>query len=133
MQAAKTAKTAKSCITTQHFLLQAEYTRTRRIRVTICNVPANLPGNVVASFLSAYGKMEYVAQLRVTAGTAHEDNMFQLCLNKEGFQAIPDTINYQDKQTMVAVEGKQPHRWNCKQLGHLTKVCPQKASMETAC
>ena len=31
---------------------------------------------------------------------------------------------------MVVVEGKQMHCWNCKQLGHLAKACPQKAPKE---
>ena len=46
---------------------------TWRIRVTvcICNVPVNLP-EVVAS-LSAYSRVEEMAQLHATAGTAHGD------------------------------------------------------------
>ena len=42
------AKLAESCVNTKFFRLQSEYMGTRRIRVTVCNVPANPPGEVVA-------------------------------------------------------------------------------------
>ena len=48
------AKLAESCITTEFFRLQPEYMGTRRIRVTVCNVPDYLP-RVVISYLSAFG------------------------------------------------------------------------------
>ena len=107
---------AESYITTKFFQLHPEYMGTRRILVTICNVPANLPGDVIAPFLSAYGKLEDMEQLRATAGTAHIDYVFRLCLNREGFQAIPDTIHYRDRQMIVMIEGRWSHSWNCKQL-----------------
>ena len=46
----------------------------------------------MASFLSAYGHVGDIAQLRAAAGAAHADYAFQVCLDWEGFQAIPDTI-----------------------------------------
>ena len=64
------AMLAESCITTKFFRLQSEYRGNRRIRVTVCNVPANLP-EVVASYLSAFGRVEEMMHLRATAGTAH--------------------------------------------------------------
>ena len=77
------ARTAATNIMTKNFHLQPEYMGTLRVRVTICNVPAFLTGEVPASFLSAYGR--------------------------------------------VANDGYcRPHCWNCKQLGHIVKFCPQK-------
>ena len=49
-------RTAATNITTKHFRLQPEYMGTRRVRVTICNVLAFLTGEVLESFLSAYGR-----------------------------------------------------------------------------
>ena len=43
------AKLAESWINTKFFQLQPEYMGTRRIHVMICNVSANLPGEVVVS------------------------------------------------------------------------------------
>ena len=69
-----------------------------------------------------------MAQLRATAGTAHGDYAFWLCLDKKGFQAIPDTLYFRDRQMMVVVEGRRSHCWNCKHIGHFAKICPQKAA-----
>ena len=118
------AKLVESCINTKFFSLQPEYMGTRRIRVTVRNVPANLPGKVVASYLSAFGWVEEMMQPCATAETAHGDYTFRLCLDREGFQAISDTLYFRDRQMMVVVEGRRPRCRNCKQVGHLTKVCP---------
>ena len=74
------AKLAKSCINTKFFQFQPENVGTRRIRVTVCNVPVNLPVEVVASYLSTFGRVEEIIQLRATAGTARGDYTFRLCL-----------------------------------------------------
>ena len=31
----------------------------------------------------------------------------------------------------VVVEGRKPQCWNCKQLGHFSKSCPQKTTTKT--
>ena len=119
-------------MTTKFFRLQPEYMGTRRIRVTVCNAPANLTGDVMASFLRSNGKVQDVTQLCAATGTAHRDYVLYICLNQEGFQSIADTIYSRDRQIMVVVvvEGRRPHCWNCKQLGNLAKACPQKAPKE---
>ena len=86
------AKLASSHITTKFFRRQPEYLRTRRIRVTVCNVPAFITGEVLAAFLSAFGCVEEINLLRLAAGTAYGDYMFRLCLIREGFQDIPEII-----------------------------------------
>ena len=91
------AKLAESGITTKFFRLQPEYMGARRIRVTVCNVPANLTEDVVASFLSSYGKVEDVTQVRAATGAARWDYVFRICLNWEDFQSIPNTINSRDR------------------------------------
>ena len=118
------AKGAASNITTKFFRLQVEYMGTRRIRVTVCNVPAFIPGEVLASFLSAYGCVEEIILLRSTAGTAYKDYTFRLCLTRKGFQAIPETIISRERQMMV--ECRRPRCWGCKRLSHFAKFCPQK-------
>ena len=113
---------------------------TRRIRLTLCNVPANLPREVVASYLSAFGRVEEMTQLRAfgqveemtqlraISGATHADYTFRLCLGREGFQAIPDPLYFRYRQMLAVVKSKRPRCWNCKQVGHLAKVCPQKAA-----
>ena len=76
------AKTAESDITTKHFRLQPEYKGTRRLRVTVCNVPAIITGEVLAAYLSAYGNIEEFNLLRSPAGTAYRDYAFRLCLKR---------------------------------------------------
>ena len=120
------AKTAESDITTKHFRLQPEYKGTRRLRVTVCNVPAIITGEVLAAYLSAYGNVEEFNLLRSPAGTAYGDYAFRLCLTRDGFKAIPETLICGDRQMMVMVEGRRPRCWGCKQIGHIAKFCPQR-------
>ena len=120
------AKVASNNIMTKFFRLQPEYLGTRRIRVTICNVPAFITGEVLAAFLSAFGRVEEINLLRSTAGTAYGDYVFRMCLSREGFQTIPEIIISRGRQMMVIVEGRRPRCWSCKQLGHISKFCPQK-------
>ena len=119
------AKVASSNIITKFFRLQPEYLGTRRIRVTICNVPAFIT-EVLAAYLSAFGRVEEINLLRSTAGTADGDYVFRMCLTREGFQTIPEIIVSRERQMMVMVEGRRPRCWSCKQLGHISKFCPQK-------
>ena len=98
------AKTAEKDIITKHFRLQPEYKGTRRLRVTVCNVPAIITGEVLAAYLSAYGQVEDFNLLRSPAGTL-------VC---------------GDRQMIVMVEGRRPRCWGCKQIGHIAKFCPQR-------
>ena len=86
------AKLAANNITTKYFRLQPEYRGTRRLRVTICNVPAHITGEVLAAYLSSYGQVEEFNLLRSPAGTAYGDYAFQLCLTRDGFKAIPEIL-----------------------------------------
>ena len=79
------AKVATNNITTKFFRLQPEYMGTRRIRVTVYNVPAFITGEVLASFLGAYGRVEEVNLLRSAAGTAYGEYMFRLRLTRKNF------------------------------------------------
>ena len=126
------AKTARTNIMTKNFRLQPEYKGTRRLRVTISNVPAHLTGEVLASYLSAFGEVEEFNLLRSPAGTAYGDYTFRLCLTRDGFKAIPETLISGDRQMIVMVEGRRPRCWECKQVGHIVKFCPQKAEGSTA-
>ena len=120
------AKVAESDVITKNFRLQPEYKGTRRLRVTVCNVPAIITGEVLAAYLSAYGHVEEFNLLRSPAGTACGDYAFRLCLTRDGFKAIPETLICGDRQMMVMVEGRCPRCWGCKQIGHIAKFCPQR-------
>ena len=120
------AKVAESDVITKNFRLQPEYKGARRLRVTVCNVPAIITGEVLAAFLSAYGHVEEFNLLRSPAGTAYGDYAFRLCLTRDGFKAIPETLICGDRQMMVMVEGRRPRCWGCKQIGHIAKFCPQR-------
>ena len=58
--------------------------------------------------------------------------IMNMCLNREGFQAIPHIIAYKDQNMMVVVEGRRPLYWACKQIGHFARSCPQKTTKPTA-
>ena len=125
------AKAAESDIITKNFRLQPEYKGTRRLCFTACNVPAIITGEVLAAYLSAYGQVEEFNLLRSPAGTAYGDYAFRLCLTRDGFKAIPETLISRDRQMMVVVEGRCPRCWGCKQIGHFAKFCPPRKPKPT--
>ena len=92
----------------------------------VCNVPAIITGEVLAAYLSAFGQVDEYNLLRSPAGTAYGDYAFRLFLTKDGFKAIPETLVCGDRQMLVMVEGRRPRCWVCKQIGHITKFCPQR-------
>ena len=122
-------KLAGNNVTSEHFRLQPEYMGYIRIKVTVCNVPIQLSGDVIAAYLTEYGDVQDVAKAKSTNGTAHGDHYFTMCLNRTGFQSIPHTIEYENQTMMMVVEGKKKKQcWNCKQLGYFSRTCPQKTT-----
>ena len=103
----------------------------RRIKITVCNVPIALNEEVLVAYLIKYGNIEAIDKAKSTNGTAHGDYVFTMCLDRGGFTAIPHTISYEDRAMTVVVEGRKPQCWNCKQLGHFSKSCPQKTTKTT--
>ena len=90
-------------------------------------VPKNLPSDYFASFLSIYGQVEEAVSLRGGSGMANGDYAFTLCLKREGFQAILDTIQFRNLKLLMVVEGRRANCWLCCQPWHLDKDCPDKA------
>ena len=88
----------------------------------MCNVPAYFTGEVLASFLNAFGRVEEI-NLGSAARSAYGDYTFRLCLTR-----IPEVIVSRERQIMVVVEGRRPRRWGSKQLGHIAKFCPGKTN-----
>ena len=77
------SKLAGNNITTKYFQLQ--YKGKQTIRVTVCNVPIQLNGDVLAAYLSKYGSVAAVTPLKAFDGTAHGDYILTVSLDKEGF------------------------------------------------
>ena len=103
----------------------------RRIKITACNVPIALNEEVLAAHLIKYGNIENIEKAKSTNGTAHGDCVFTMCLDRGGFTAIPHVVQYEDRDMTVVVEDRKPQCWNCKQLGHFSKSCPQKTTKTT--
>ena len=100
----------------------------RRIRITVCNVPIQFNEEVLAAYLCEYGDIEDITKAKSTNGTAHGDYIFTMCLDRGVFTAIPHTLEYESQVMTVVVEGWKLQCWNCKQLGHFSKSCPQKTT-----
>ena len=124
-------KLAGGSIISKYFWLQPEYMGKRKIKITVCNVSIQLNEEVLAAYLSGYGDIEGVVKAKSTNGTIHGDYIFTMCLDRGGFMAIPHTLDYESQVMTVVVEGRKPHCWNCKQLGHFSKSCPQKTTKTT--
>ena len=118
-------------IAKKYFRLQPEYRGKRRINVTVCNVSMQLNGDVIAAYLSSYGGVEDYMQIKSAHGTAYGDFLFTMILDRGGFNTIPHIISYRDTTMTVIVEGRKPLCWYCKQLGHFSRSCPQKATIAT--
>ena len=84
-----------------------------------------------ATYLSAYGSVEEVTELRSMDGTTHGDYANNICINREGSQATAHMLTYKDQQMKVVVKGKRKIYWSCKQIGYLTRFCPQKNPSST--
>ena len=125
-------KLAGSNINMKYFQLQPEYMGQRRIKVTVYNISMQLSGDILAAYLSDYGGIESVTQIKSVRGTAYSNYAFIMCLTRGGFQAIPHTVKYKDQTMMVVVEGRKPLCWECKRLGHFAHSCPQKTTLSTA-
>ena len=117
-------KLAGSNITTKFFWFQLEYRGQRGIKVTTCNVYMQrlhaTKRDVPTAYLSKYGGVEDVIQIRSTSGTTYGDYSFIMYVDRGGFQAIPHTISYKDQTMIVVVE-----------LGHFAQSCPQKTTTST--
>ena len=124
-------KMAGSNVTKKHFRLQPEYKGTRQIRVTVCSFPIQFNRDVLAAYMSAYGSVEELTAVHLADRMTHGDFVLNICLNREGFQAISHMLTCRDQQIMVVVEGRRLLCWSCKQLGHLSRVCPQKANINS--
>ena len=100
-------KVARSNITSK-YRLQPKYMGRRRIKVTVCNVPIQLSGDVIAAFLTEYGDVEEVVKAKSTNGMAHDAFFFTMSSNRgRGLQAIPHTLEYENQSMMVVVEGRR--------------------------
>ena len=121
------AKLASENIITKNYRLQPEYMGMRRTKVVIHNGPVDLAGDYFAFFLSTYDQVEEVIPLRDGTGMANGDYTFILCLKRERFQRIPDTIQFRNQKLSIIVEGRRPHYWPCRQPRHLAMEWPVKA------
>ena len=92
------------------------------------NIPMQLSGDVLAAYLSIYGGVEQISQIRSTRGTAYGDYVFIMCLDRGGFNNVPHKIKYRDQTMTVVVEGRKPLCWACNKIGHFSKNCPQKTT-----
>ena len=52
------------------------------------NAPLQLNGDITAAYLSAYGSVEQVTQIRSADGTVPGDYVLNVCIDREGFKAI---------------------------------------------
>ena len=74
-------KLAGSNISSKFYRLQPEYKGHRKIKVTVCNVPIQLNGDVLAAYLSEYGDIEDITTSKSSSGTAHGDYFVTICLD----------------------------------------------------
>ena len=124
-------KLAGSNISSKFYRLQPEYKGHRKIKVAVCNVPIQLNGDVLAAYLSEYRDIENITTSKSSSGTAHSDYLINMSLDRKGFQAIPQMIEYEEQTMIVFIVGRKLQCWFCKQPGHFSRSCPQKTTKTT--
>ena len=72
-QEEQTMKLAGKIRTTKFYKLQPKYMGAKQIKVTVCNVPINLPEQMLTSFLSTFGHIEDVLPLQANSSTISSD------------------------------------------------------------
>ena len=125
-------KLAGGNLITKNYKLQPEYMGTRSIRVTVFNVTTDLSGDVLVAFLSSFSKADDMSSIITSSSLIHENYVSKICLKRDGFQTIPDAINYKDRQLIVVIEGKRSHGWSCKQVGNLAILPTKKQRTQPA-
>ena len=80
-------------VTIKNFRFQPEYRDTWRIRVTVCSVPIQLNGEVLAAYMSVYGSVKEVSMVHSAGRMAHGDYVLDICLNREGLSSHYPHIN----------------------------------------
>ena len=73
----------------------------------MCNVPIQLNGDILTTYLNDYGGANDITTSKSSSGTAHGDYFVTMCLDR-GVQAIPHTLEYEEQIMMVVVEGRRP-------------------------
>ena len=66
-------KLAEKIITIKFYKHQPKYMGARQTKVTVCNITINLPEAMLASFHSAYRRIEDVSPLRANSGATKSD------------------------------------------------------------
>ena len=77
--------------------------------------------NLIVAYMNTYSSIKEVSMVCSAGRTAHGDYILDICLNMEGFQAIPHIFSYQDQRMMVVMEGRRLLCRSCR-LGRETKM-----------
>ena len=118
--------------TTQLYRLQPEYMGKRRTTITIHNVPHEATEREIGAFFSFYGDVEEVCQHVGKTGLRFGDYTLKLSVTQEKYFKLPDTVRCDGRELQVAVAGRVPSCWLCKQRGHVARLCPKKKGPELA-
>ena len=92
----------------------------------MCNLPLKLNGDVLAVYVSAYGSLQETTPIRSADGTAQRDYVFNICHDREGFQAVLNVLTCKDQHMTVVVEGRKTLCGSYKKIGHMARACPLK-------
>ena len=113
---------------TKHLRLHPEYMGRRKTQVTVHNVPFDISDDHLGGFFSQYGDVDEVSPVVRAKGFKDGDYTIIISVDKKQFLALPDTIQYdEDTQLSVLVRGRIPSCWQCKERGHIARVCPRKS------
>ena len=85
-----------------------------------------LNGDVLAAFLSSFGGVETYTLITSVNGTAYDDYVFNMILDRVGFHSIPHIITYRDTTMTVIVEARIPLCWDVSCWGTLDALARKK-------
>lgn len=83
---------AGNTLTTRSLRLQTEYLGTRKTKITVHGVPADISDDRMGSFFSKFGQVEEVSAIMGKTGIATGDMVLQVILNRPAFECIPNLL-----------------------------------------
>ena len=103
----------------------------RRIKVTVWNVLIQISGDVHAAYLSEYADVEDVTTAQSTWWDGIQWLFFNHVPKKKWIPGHSPNVGLRRASHDGIVEGRRFQCWNCKQLGHISRSCPQKTTQNT--
>lgn len=96
--------------------------------VRVFNVPLEVPDEKISQALNGYGKVHKIHRERWSSGYELQVNNGIRMVRIKLAKPIPSNINISGCKAYITYPGQEQTCYNCNEISHLTKNCPNKAT-----